>query len=86
MNRRGFLRGILAAGVAPYVQTAAGVLMPVTKVLTLHDLNYEALAYGRLGSALTLEEIISQTLRTYSEGLVKNVADHNSILLKEIIS
>ena len=29
MNRRGFLRSILAAGVAPYVVTTAGVLMPV---------------------------------------------------------
>lgn len=29
MNRRGFLKSILAAGVAPYVVTAAGVLMPV---------------------------------------------------------
>ena len=28
------LRGILAAGVAPYVQTAAGVLMPVAKVIS----------------------------------------------------
>lgn len=28
MNRRGFLQAILAAGVAPYVVTAAGVLMP----------------------------------------------------------
>lgn len=29
MNRRGFLKAILAAGVAPYVSTAAGVLMPI---------------------------------------------------------
>jgi hypothetical protein len=29
MNRRSFLKSILAAGVAPYVVTAAGVLMPV---------------------------------------------------------
>lgn len=29
MNRRGFLKSILAAGVAPYVVTTAGVLMPV---------------------------------------------------------
>lgn len=29
MNRRSFLKGILAAGVAPYVVTSAGVLMPV---------------------------------------------------------
>lgn len=34
MNRRGFLRGILAAGVAPYVSTVAGVLMPVKKIIT----------------------------------------------------
>lgn len=29
MNRRGFLKSILASGVAPYVVTTAGVLMPV---------------------------------------------------------
>jgi hypothetical protein len=29
MNRRSFMHGILAAGAAPYVVTAAGVLMPV---------------------------------------------------------
>jgi hypothetical protein len=34
MNRRGFLRSILAAGVAPYVVTTAGVLMPVRKLVT----------------------------------------------------
>lgn len=34
MDRRGFLRGILAAGVAPYVSTVAGVLMPVRKIYT----------------------------------------------------
>ena len=34
MNRRGFLSSILAAGVAPYVQTTAGVLMPVKKLWT----------------------------------------------------
>lgn len=28
MNRRGFLASILAAGVAPYVSMASGVLMP----------------------------------------------------------
>lgn len=33
MNRRGFLQAILASGVAPYVCTAAGVLMPVKKLV-----------------------------------------------------
>lgn len=35
MNRRGFLKAILAAGVAPYVVTTAGVLMPVRKIATV---------------------------------------------------
>ena len=33
MNRRGFLAGILASGVAPYVSTMAGVLMPVRSIV-----------------------------------------------------
>lgn len=37
MNRRGFLQGILAAGVAPYVSTAAGVLMPVKSIINPFD-------------------------------------------------
>lgn len=32
MNRRGFLQAVLASGVAPYVCTAAGVLMPVKPI------------------------------------------------------
>lgn len=32
MNRRSFMQSILAAGVAPYVVTAAGVLMPVRQI------------------------------------------------------
>lgn len=34
MNRRGFMRSILAAGIAPYVVTAAGVLMPVRRIVS----------------------------------------------------
>ena len=34
MDRRGFLKDILAAGVAPFVVTASGVLMPVKKLVT----------------------------------------------------
>lgn len=33
-TRRGFLQAILAAGVAPYVSTTAGVLMPVKRIAT----------------------------------------------------
>lgn len=31
MNRRSFMQSILAAGVAPWIVTSAGVLMPVRK-------------------------------------------------------
>lgn len=41
MNRRGFLSAILAAGVAPYVVTTAGILMPTTQILTLSALAME---------------------------------------------
>ena len=34
MNRRGFLQVCLASGIAPYVSTMAGVLMPVRKLWT----------------------------------------------------
>ena len=34
MDRRGFMKSILATGVAPYVITTSGLLMPVKKILT----------------------------------------------------
>ena len=45
MDRRGFLKNILVCGIAPYVVTTAGVLMPVrgSKLLTYNR--------GLLGSA-----------------------------------
>lgn len=40
MNRRSFMQSILAAGVAPWVVTTAGVLMPARKIsrVTMADL------------------------------------------------
>jgi hypothetical protein len=38
MNRRGFLRSMLAAAAAPYVITTAGVLMPVRQIVTGNEL------------------------------------------------
>lgn len=59
MHRRGFLRGILAAGVAPYVCTTAGVLMPVRdlwKPVALKEAwAFTTLAVFRSGIALALE-------------------------------
>lgn len=50
MNRRGFMRSILAAGVAPYVVTTAGVLMPVRAIaaprIICRGLNFTALGEG----------------------------------------
>ena len=42
MNRLGFLQSCLASATAPYVQTAAGVLMPVRKLIA-PDLSERAL-------------------------------------------
>ena len=46
MDRRGFLKAILAAGVAPYVITTAGVLMPVKKLAIVEN----PLFKGELGT------------------------------------
>jgi len=35
MNRRGFLQGILAFGIAPFIVTTGGVLMPVRRISSL---------------------------------------------------
>ncbi len=64
MNRRGFLRGVLAAGVAPYVVTAAGVLMPV-KRLALPDpfAGYVAITEELLTvSAISIEAMVRADL------------------------
>jgi len=45
MNRCSFMRAILAAGIAPYVSTAAGVLMPVRPLWTP-----PRLMHGELGT------------------------------------
>lgn len=47
MNRRGFLKAILATGVAPYVSTMAGVLMPPRGSVLVHRGNNIPLRYGR---------------------------------------
>ncbi len=47
MNRRGFLRGILASGVAPFVVTAAGVLMPVRQRILTPTVTLPQLAEGQ---------------------------------------
>lgn len=41
MNRRGFLKSILAAGVAPYVVTASGVLMPIKQIARIEPIPFD---------------------------------------------
>ena len=36
MNRRGFLAGVIASGIAPYVSTMAGVLMPARSITRIN--------------------------------------------------
>lgn len=63
MNRRGFLRTILASGVAPYVCTAAGVLMPVKKLVvpvgfTLEELKRSVFVQRNPGDLVIIRKLI----------------------------
>ena len=48
MNRRSFLQGILAAGVAPWIITTPGILMPVKKIVTFESIH--PLFSGEIGT------------------------------------
>jgi len=63
MNRRGFLQACLAAAAAPYVSTAAGVLMPVRKVFAAEQFT----AWG-----LQIERATAPSLFTSSVFIKKN--------------
>ena len=55
MSRRRFLRGlagILSAGVAPYVVTTSGVLMPVRKLWTPSDYRTGVFEYRRCADGM----------------------------------
>lgn len=45
MNRRGFLQSILVAGVAPYVITSSGVLMPIRQRIIKPAYHYVRASY-----------------------------------------
>ena len=52
MNRRSFIQSILAAGVAPYVVTTAGVLMPVRQIVSVEIAPAVAMEFnGRMDRA-----------------------------------
>ena len=65
MNRRGFLKGMLATGVAPYVVTAAGVLMPVRK---LWEPGIAFVQSGTGATSLTLQAVIGQRIMVSNQG------------------
>ena len=67
MNRRGFLAGVLAAGIAPYVVTTAGVLMPV-RDLWKPSLN---ITFNGEEIALTIDDFA----RTYLEPTMRQLSD-----------
>ena len=71
MNRRGFLGSCLAAGVAPYVCTAAGVLMPVRKALSLGEpLTIGLPTFSRETVAMVVDyEHIIRNVKIYSRCL-----------------
>lgn len=85
MNRRGFLKAILASGVAPYVCTTAGVLMPVKPLWTPPEAAHEIIEiaeYVRLSGALTLAQLVSDTIRMHTEELTRTISDNNALFNK----
>lgn len=84
MNRRGFLQAILASATAPYVSTAAGVLMPVRKVAT-YDFTVVAHHLPRGGfSAQELMHLNRSVLNFYLEqqrALGLNLWDNDALTL-----
>lgn len=71
MNRRSFLKAILAAGVAPYVVTSAGVLMPVRELWTPEWTRYAlvedglTLSFWAKVSSRSLERAMSTDIRRF---------------------
>jgi len=74
MNRRSFMQAILAAGVAPYVCTTSGVLMPVRAIaepslVVLSDARMvEALEYfgpELLRESISIEAMVKADLAQY---------------------
>lgn len=70
MNRRGFLKSILAAGVAPYVVTTAGVLMPVRaitapKLIVWGDTTVEYSGYMTATEVLALREAYFRGIKPF---------------------
>lgn len=62
-TRRGFLKGILAAGVAPYVCTTTGVLMPVRDfwkpISEVHPFSSLVVSARALGFGLELGDLVT---------------------------
>jgi hypothetical protein len=71
MNRRGFLKSMLAAGVAPYVVTSAGVLMPVRKIIGATP--EETFAFTQSGSGATARTV-QDALRLWGDGIHDDTA------------
>lgn len=65
VDRRGFLKSILAAGVAPYVVTSAGVLMPVKKILAA---SAEEVAFLQSGTG-AVTKTLKDALRLWGDGI-----------------
>jgi hypothetical protein len=55
MNRRGFLKSILAAGVAPYVVTSAGVLMPLKQIIVPARWEFTIYGTNNLGAGRSIQ-------------------------------
>lgn len=88
-TRRGFLKAILAAGVAPYVSTAAGVLMPVKRVTTWRGLQGIVADAPAMGAYSGIERATyaywrSEGIQPGEEVLLQAIEDANAAVLESV--
>lgn len=71
MKRRSFIKSILATGIAPYVVTTAGILMPVRQIVPVKSFRGKLIrlrAYGRHMPGPVKTEFLEQYFRELPAG------------------
>lgn len=86
MNRRSFIQGILSAGVAPYVVTTAGVLMPVRKLWTPFSGEFESVQILRGDgeiSRISVWDGYRLIIKDFNPPRSVHIDDHFSIVIDD---
>jgi len=84
MKRRSFMSLLLAAGVAPYVSTMAGVLMPVRNILISGDLTEDAIADMVAALDNAVEPIFRGDIIAFSQSGIRRASYSDSLMSSKL--